>query len=160
MLCNFFSLASSPTYNTLNPATPEELHHKRISAFGRKLSILKSDGEEFIIGVQVATLLKRETFNMYRSMKIKNIKLQRATPEQVEYLCNHNAVRSGTHSVTLIPYESGMYFIADVFYRQQNSDENFFILDKKKVKSFIITQPKLHRRKPLPWDVRRSLKKR
>ena len=27
------------------------------------------------------------------------------------------------------------------------------------MKSFVVSQPKLHRRKPLPWDVRRSLKK-
>ena len=98
-------------FATLNNI-PYELTHKRIRAFGTRLSVVKIEGVEYLIGVQIATLLKRETFNMYRSMKIKNINIQRATAEQVEFLCNHNAVRAGTHSVTLIPYHSGLYFIA------------------------------------------------
>ena len=47
-----------------------------------------------------------------------------------------------------------MFFTAN-----KNQEENLFLLDKKKMKSFVVSQPKLHRRKPLPWDVRRSLKK-
>ena len=95
--------------------TEEIAQYRRINAFGKKLSVVRIEGEEYLIGVQIATLLKRETFNMYRSMKIKNIQIKRANPEHVEYLCNCNAVRTGTHSVTLIPYESGLYFVAGNF---------------------------------------------
>ena len=35
--------------------------------------------------------------------------------KQVDYLCECNAVRPGTHSVTLIPFDSGLYFIAGMF---------------------------------------------
>jgi hypothetical protein len=93
--------------------SPSNLTHKRISILGKskKMSILKTKNDEMLIGVQIAALLKRETFNMYRSMKSKNIPLRKATAEEVEFLCNHNAVRHGTHSVTLIPYEKGLYFI-------------------------------------------------
>merc|ERR1712137_1050819 len=86
--------------------------HSTISSFGKKLSVVYFDGQKYLIGVQIASLLKRETFNMYRSMKIKNIRIKRADPKQVDYLCECNAVRPGTHSVTLIPFESGLYFIA------------------------------------------------
>lgn len=86
--------------------------HKKINVFGKKLSVVRFQDDKYLIGVQVASLLQRETFNMYRSMKIKKINLVRATPEQVEQLCNCTAVRFGTHSVTLIPHEAGLYFIA------------------------------------------------
>ena len=93
-----------------------DISHKRITLFGKRLSVIRLDGEEFLIGVQIASLLKRETFNMYRSMKIKNILIQRANVEQVDFLCKCNAVRTGTHSVTLIPYHSGLYFISGSFF--------------------------------------------
>lgn len=89
--------------------------HTTITSFGKKLSVVYFDKQKFLIGVQIASLLKRETFNMYRSMKIKNIQIKRASPKQVDFLCECNAVRSGTHSITLIPYESGLYFIAGMF---------------------------------------------
>jgi len=93
---------------------------------------------------------------MYRSMKIKNIRIKRADPEQVEYLCQCNAVRAGTHSVTLIPFESGLYFIADAWNRQHKAEG---AQEVRKIRSFIADKPKLHRRKPHPWNVHRSLKK-
>lgn len=148
-----------------------DISHKRISAFGKRLSLIKLDGEEFLIGVQIASLLKRETFNMYRSMKIKNIIIQRANPEQVDFLCKSNAVRTGTHSVTLIPYEAGLYFIADALARQKKSEVFPFSSSSasisslshseksKNSKSFSANQPKLHRRKAHPWDVHRSIKR-
>merc|ERR1712137_646559 len=128
--------------------------HSTISSFGKKLSVVYFDGQKYLIGVQIASLLKRETFNMYRSMKIKNIRIKRADPKQVDYLCECNAVRPGTHSVTLIPFESGLYFIADAWHRQHKSSS--FGVRKT---NFISDKPRLHRRKPHPWDVHRSLKK-
>lgn len=98
--------------------------HKQIRTFGKLLSVVAFDDQEYLIGVQIATLLKRETFNMYRSMKIKNINIQRATPEQVEFLCKCKAVRAGTHSVTLIPYESGLTFASDALRRKTGSSKH------------------------------------
>jgi hypothetical protein len=145
------------------PSLLGDISHKRINAFGKRLSVIRLDGEEFLIGVQIASLLKRETFNMYRSMKIKNISIQRANPEQVDFLCKCNAVRTGTHSVTLIPHESGLYFIADAISRQKKSENFPFAVQieksKNTSKTFAAHQPKLHRRKAHPWDVHRSIKK-
>jgi len=92
---------------------PHGWTHERVPHFGSRLSVVDFGGRQpFFIGTQVAALLKRETFNMYRSMKIKMVDLDRATAEQVEFLCQVGAVRAGTHSVTLIPYQEGLYFIA------------------------------------------------
>lgn len=97
------------------------IHHRTIRLGGKMLSVMHSDSCDFLIGVQVASLLKRETFNMYRSMKIKSIPIQRATPAQVDFLCKCRAVRSGTHSVTLIPYDTGLVFVSDAFNKMTNN---------------------------------------
>jgi|ERR1711974_83119 len=87
--------------------------HTKQNFYDTELSVFTWKGESFFVGVQMANLLKRETFNMYRSMKIKNISIRRATSEQVNFLIREQAVRAGTHSVTLVPYESGINFMAE-----------------------------------------------
>jgi len=86
--------------------------HTQLPVFGTTLTAIDFAGERLLIGAQVAALLKRETFNMYRSMKIKRIEIRRANPAEVAYLVRAEAVRVGTHSVTLIPLDKGLYFIA------------------------------------------------
>ncbi|KAL6066411.1 hypothetical protein QOT17_009600 [Balamuthia mandrillaris] len=73
-----------------------------------------NEWEDYLIGTQVAALVKRETFNMYRSMKIKGINLRKAEPMEVDYLSHIGAVRAGTHSVTFIPVKEAMPFIEDI----------------------------------------------
>ncbi|KAL6042465.1 hypothetical protein QOT17_024424 [Balamuthia mandrillaris] len=73
-----------------------------------------NEWEDYLIGTQVAALVKRETFNMYRSMKIKGINLRKAEPTEVDYLSHIGAVRAGTHSVTFIPVKEAMPFIEDI----------------------------------------------
>jgi hypothetical protein len=120
------------------------------------LSIFTVNGVKYLVGVQVARLLKRKTFNMYRCMKKKKIPIRRASPQEVEFLCSVKAVRSGTHSITLVPYADGLYFIADALYRNiRFPNDN----SPAKRQSYVNTKPKLHRRKPMPWDVQRSVKK-
>jgi len=86
--------------------------HRWKSLFGVNMSIFTVDNAEYLLGVQIATLLKRETFNLYRSLKIKGVNMVRANPEQVEFLINCQSIKRGTHSVTLIPYEEGLVFIS------------------------------------------------
>lgn len=133
--------------------------HKRINAFGKKLSVIRLDGVDYLIGVQIASLLRRETFNMYRSMKIKNIHIKRANPDHVEYLCKCNAVRPGTHSVTLIPYESGLYFVAEAWFKQHKAEGFPYNKPFKYPANIVRDKLKLHRRKAYPWDVYRSIRK-
>eukprot|EP01094_Clydonella_sp_ATCC50884_P024346 TRINITY_DN607_c1_g1_i1.p1 TRINITY_DN607_c1_g1~~TRINITY_DN607_c1_g1_i1.p1 ORF type:complete len:239 (-),score=91.12 TRINITY_DN607_c1_g1_i1:454-1170(-) len=133
--------------------------HTEMREFGKTLSVVRVGGpEQYLIGTQVASLLKRETFNMYRSMKIKKIPIQRATPEQVEYLTKCGAVKPGTHSVTLIPLNDGLYFAADAWYRQHRFETPYVKSKSNKVRSFLTERPKLDRRKAHPWNVHRALK--
>jgi len=66
-----------------------------------------------MIGVQIAYLLQRETYNLYRSMKVKNIQVLRATPEQVDFLLKTNVVKPGTRSITFIPFNQAVAYITD-----------------------------------------------
>jgi len=88
-------------------------NHTKREYFGQSFSVVSMDDQEFLIGVQIAQYLKRETFNLYRSMKIKNLEIVRATPEQVDYLIQSCSIKRGTHSVTMVPLKQGLGFISD-----------------------------------------------
>jgi hypothetical protein len=137
------------------------IEHKRRRLFSKWMSLVTIDECQYLVGVQIAHLLERETFNMYRSMKIKGVTLYRASPEQIEYLCDQGAIRPGTHSVTLVPYADAIYFVADV--RERNRDvalrkaNKHLKRSRQRKRTYLEVRPRLHRRKPLPWDVVRSL---
>lgn len=141
----------------------EQREHTRRRLFGHLLSVVTLDDEKYLVGVQIASLLKRETFNMYRSMKIKEISIRRASPEEIDFLCKCGAVRGGTHSVTLIPFAEALYFIADARSKAveagvRKANKNLRRAAFSTTLSFVETQPRIHRRKPFPWDLRRSLR--
>jgi hypothetical protein len=92
-------------------ATARGWTHRWKTVFGKSMSVLTVDGKDYLIGVQIAQLLKRETFNLYRSLKIKGIDVLRAENEQVDYLVNCNSIKRGTHSVTLVPFDDGLSFV-------------------------------------------------
>jgi len=96
--------------------------HQRQPLFGKNLSIILIEDRKYLIGVQVAKLLKRETFNLYRSMKVKGIEIIRAVSDQVEYLMRVGAVKRGTRSVTLIAYDPTMEFVESELQRIQKMD--------------------------------------
>lgn len=115
---------------------PGNLEHHRQKIFGKKMSILTIDGQKYMIGVQIASLLHRETYNLYRSMKVKKMSVLKATSEQVDYLLKTNVVKPGTRSITFIQIDQGMSYI--------NEEINKVGLRKKKEKS------------PKPYTVERS----
>jgi len=96
--------------------------HQRQSLFGKNISVVLIEDRKYLIGVQVAKLLKRETFNLYRSMKVKGIEIIRAVSEQVEYLMRVNAVKRGTRSVTLIAYQPTVEFVESELSRIQKME--------------------------------------
>mmetsp|Transcript_1925 Transcript_1925/g.6016 ORF Transcript_1925/g.6016 Transcript_1925/m.6016 type:complete len:416 (-) Transcript_1925:56-1303(-) len=139
-------------------ASAAQMQHSSEKHFGRQLSVVRINGETFLIGVQLAYLLQRKTFNMYRCMKKKGIKIRRASPLQVEYLNQSHAVRVGTHSVTLVPYADGLYFLADALLR----NVVFPNQDQESARSHLrapysTTRPPLHRRKAPAWEVHRAV---
>eukprot|EP01096_Ripella_sp_DP13-Kostka_P002373 TRINITY_DN1319_c0_g1_i4.p1 TRINITY_DN1319_c0_g1~~TRINITY_DN1319_c0_g1_i4.p1 ORF type:complete len:266 (+),score=112.03 TRINITY_DN1319_c0_g1_i4:379-1176(+) len=136
----------------------EDFSHKTEKLFGRRLSVVSFEEKRWLIGVQLATLLQRETFNMYRSMKIKNIGIQRASSDQVTNLVRLGVIPNGTHSVTFVPYEDGLYFVADIKSKQHLVLDGGYTIKVKASRSFVQTKPKIHRRKPAPWEVFRSIR--
>eukprot|EP01097_Dermamoeba_algensis_P003535 TRINITY_DN2441_c0_g3_i2.p1 TRINITY_DN2441_c0_g3~~TRINITY_DN2441_c0_g3_i2.p1 ORF type:complete len:650 (-),score=114.81 TRINITY_DN2441_c0_g3_i2:90-2039(-) len=66
---------------------------------------------EFLIGKEVSNLLKKRTFNLYRSMKLRGIRLYKLLPEQVETLTTLNVIPTGIYSLVLVPYNDGIKFL-------------------------------------------------
>mmetsp|Transcript_35916 Transcript_35916/g.56166 ORF Transcript_35916/g.56166 Transcript_35916/m.56166 type:complete len:169 (-) Transcript_35916:143-649(-) len=67
----------------------------------------------YFVGVEMAKLLRQQTYNMYRSMKSRGIKLIRANQSVLSFLRQQKAVHLSTHSVTLVPYTEGMKYILE-----------------------------------------------
>jgi hypothetical protein len=80
--------------------------------FGKRMVTVMCGDKEYFIGVQIAHFLKRETFNLYRSMKLNNIDIIKCGNEEIEELTQIDAIKRGIHSVTLVPYEAGLSYIA------------------------------------------------
>eukprot|EP01103_Thecamoeba_quadrilineata_P018785 TRINITY_DN7361_c0_g1_i1.p1 TRINITY_DN7361_c0_g1~~TRINITY_DN7361_c0_g1_i1.p1 ORF type:complete len:281 (-),score=43.88 TRINITY_DN7361_c0_g1_i1:63-905(-) len=102
----------SDTKSTITATTsPIQILYE--TEFDTKLCVLVLDHKKWYIGVEIANLLQRETYNLYRSMKVKNIPVRRATPEQVDFLLKINIVKPGTRSITLIPAEQALAFVSE-----------------------------------------------
>lgn len=65
----------------------------------------------YMIGVKIAKILRRETFNLYRSMRAKGIELVRLSSVDTQEIVALGAVRRGTHSVTIVKDEAASQFI-------------------------------------------------
>eukprot|EP01103_Thecamoeba_quadrilineata_P002687 TRINITY_DN12598_c0_g1_i1.p1 TRINITY_DN12598_c0_g1~~TRINITY_DN12598_c0_g1_i1.p1 ORF type:complete len:397 (-),score=71.83 TRINITY_DN12598_c0_g1_i1:62-1252(-) len=81
--------------------------------FGENMLIVHQDRRDWLVGVQVAVLLNRETYNLYRSMKNKGINMERASIQQIDQLLAQGLVKPGTRSITLIPLDQARSFILE-----------------------------------------------
>jgi len=111
-----------------NSQNPIYIPHATQEINGKQITVVWIDDRRWMIGVQVAFLLERETYNLYRSMKVKNIEVRRATVEQIDFLLKHDIVRSGTRSITFVSLDQSISFLADELKK----------LDKKRQKAAII----------------------
>jgi len=111
-----------------NSQNPIYIPHATQEINGKQITVVWIDDRRWMIGVQVASLLERETYNLYRSMKVKNIEVRRATVEQIDFLLKHDIVRSGTRSITFVSLDQSISFLADELKK----------LDKKRQKAAII----------------------
>ena len=118
-------------------------------------------------------MLGRETFNLYRSFKVrnaprhkvgshaspqlKNVPYERATLRELEYMIEVGVLLSGTRSATLVPYDDALYYLADIKRPQAFPNPDAAAGDAPPP-SWLQTRPRIHRRKPQPWEVSRSLK--
>ncbi len=65
------------------------------------------------IGAHLAELLKRETFNLYASLKRRNIAVQHADPMLLHLLISKDHVFANSTSVTLIRVDDVSEFVDD-----------------------------------------------
>jgi hypothetical protein len=85
--------------------------HRTEYVHGLPLTVVTHNDVEFLIGVQIAHHFHRETFNLYRSMKLSGIALTKCDPDQIEELARLDAIKRGIHSVTLVPLAHGLAYI-------------------------------------------------
>ena len=122
------------------PRAPGNLEHKKQKFYGKKMSVITLNNQKYMIGVQIAHLLQRETYNLYRSMKVKNLSIARATPEQVDYLLKTNVVKPGTRSITFIPIDQAIAYIEEEIKKvglrkkKDKSPTKLFTVEKTKIK--------------------------
>lgn len=138
----------------VTPRAPGNLEHKKQKFYGKKMSVITLNNQKYMIGVQIAHLLQRETYNLYRSMKVKNLAITRASPEQVDYLLKTNVVKPGTRSITFIPIDQAIAYIEEEIKKvglrkkKDKSPTKLFTVEKTKIKpsaetKFVSSTPKM-----------------
>jgi len=77
------------------------------------------NNKKYFIGTHVAAFLEVETFNIYRNKNVKDIK-ERLNEKQIYSLIRQKIVKSGTHSVTIIPYSKCIEYMKGYIKRLRN----------------------------------------
>jgi hypothetical protein len=80
----------------------------------RKIKTNRSwKGVKYVVGALVAELLGRETFNLYESLRRRNIALRMADYELLNSLCTRGCVFAGSTSAILLKLDdiSGFVFL-------------------------------------------------
>lgn len=83
-----------------------------LSNYKEPLTIIEIDGSYYLIGIQIAKFLNKQTSNFYRSLKRNGVEYMRASLEQVRFI-NTLAlcfVRN-TQSITLLPFKQCIDYI-------------------------------------------------
>lgn len=70
-------------------------------------------GQRYFIGVQVATALHKQTFNLYRTLRKRGAVLCKGNLEVIHWLATSGAVDSSTRSVMFLPYDPVMKYMHD-----------------------------------------------
>jgi len=84
-------------------------------------------------------------------MKVKNISIKRATPEQVDYLLKMNIVKPGTRSITFVPIEQALNFIKDELNKIGSRRKNEVVGSETKMKVILDGHP------PGPFDYSKTM---
>lgn len=64
------SAAMPPVAAVAPPAANLNYRHRWQTFFSQQLSVFSVADQDYVLGVQIANLLNRETFNLYRSLKV------------------------------------------------------------------------------------------
>lgn len=119
---------SSNTSTTSYPLTELQesmldfLQRSFLSSYHHNLAIIQIESERFLLGIQLAKLLRRETSNLYRSLKRARIPLVRASSDQVRWINSLNlCFVQKTHSITFIPLRETIDYLTEEFRRRKSS---------------------------------------
>ena len=87
--------------------------------------------ERYFVGAHLAELLGRETFNLYGSLKRRNIALWRGDEALLHFLIARNVVLAGTSSLTLVRVDDVEAFVTkaieDIEVSKGSSEFGFFL---------------------------------
>lgn len=108
--------------NTPPPTIANAIVYRGKDADG--FDVVLYNGEEYLIGAQVCHVLFRETYNCYRSIKNKGIKIVKCDQDEVEVLVLKGLLQRGTHAATLIAYDEGKKFVKEELSRQLRHHRN------------------------------------
>lgn len=76
------------------------------------LTIIELEGSHYLIGIQLAKLIKSETSNMYRALKRMGFNTRRATPDQIHWINTLRLPLVGvTHSITFIKLQEALSYL-------------------------------------------------
>jgi len=96
------------------------LQRSFLSAYDNYLAVIQIENMRYLLGVQLAKLLRRETSNLYRSLKRSGIILQRASSDQVRWINSLNlCFVQKTHSITFVPLREAIDFLTEEFRRRK-----------------------------------------
>ncbi len=76
------------------------------------------------MGAHLAELLKRETFNLYTSLKLRNIAIHQADQRLLRWLVGHQLIFPGTTSVTLVGVDDVQAFVDICVSRNERREAN------------------------------------
>jgi hypothetical protein len=68
-------------------------------------------GERYLLGADITHLLHRESYNLYRSMRLRGMVVWHCTPHQTAALKELGVVKQGIHAATLVPLETARRYV-------------------------------------------------
>ncbi len=83
-----------------------------LEKWGDRLPLLLIQGHQYLVGSHVAELLKRETFNLYGSLKRRGIPIWHASDEILRFLISRGSLYVGTTSVSLLRLQEISDFVS------------------------------------------------
>lgn len=93
-----------PECNAPMPAVTADIQIHRTVHLGKKLWLISIGTEQYLVGAEICNVYRKETFNVYRSLKVRGAGMLRGTSDMVDHLIRQRVLKTGTRSVTLVPY--------------------------------------------------------
>lgn len=92
--------------------------------------VVMENNTEYVIGSHLAQWVRRDPFNLYRSLRNRRIALQPASKEQLRLLLEKHCLKGSVRSATFVPLEEALDYCAEkehmrFLVRKTNREEGF-----------------------------------